>query len=123
MGIFTTVFVSEERDSALSGFASPLGSCAKQMLTRGSLGTLALYRTPPIRAIRWRKWLSPLANDSRFDVLEIEGFRPQSRASERPGRTYRQSETGRVVSFLVSGAVTGMTGDVIYVDGGLHLVA
>lgn len=30
------------------------------------------------------------------------------------------SEVGRVVAFLVGGGATGMTGDVIYVDAGLH---
>jgi enoyl-[acyl-carrier protein] reductase I len=33
------------------------------------------------------------------------------------------AEVGRVVAFLVSGASSGMTGDTIYVDGGLHNVA
>jgi enoyl-[acyl-carrier protein] reductase I len=33
------------------------------------------------------------------------------------------SEVGRVVAFLVSGSASGMTGDVIYVDAGLHIVA
>ena len=33
------------------------------------------------------------------------------------------SEVGRVVAFLVGGAASGMTGDVIYVDAGLHIVA
>jgi enoyl-[acyl-carrier protein] reductase I len=33
------------------------------------------------------------------------------------------AEVGRVVAFLVSGASSGMTGDTIYVDGGLHHVA
>jgi enoyl-[acyl-carrier protein] reductase I len=33
------------------------------------------------------------------------------------------AEVGRVVAFLVSGAASGMTGDVIYVDAGLHHVA
>jgi enoyl-[acyl-carrier protein] reductase I len=33
------------------------------------------------------------------------------------------AEVGRVVSFLVSGAASGMTGDTIYVDAGLHNVA
>lgn len=32
------------------------------------------------------------------------------------------AEIGRIVSFLVSGASSGMTGDTIYVDGGLHNV-
>jgi enoyl-[acyl-carrier protein] reductase I len=33
------------------------------------------------------------------------------------------AEIGRVCAFLVSGASSGMTGDTIYVDGGLHNVA
>lgn len=33
------------------------------------------------------------------------------------------AEVGRVVSFLVGGASSGMTGDTIYVDAGLHNVA
>jgi enoyl-[acyl-carrier protein] reductase I len=33
------------------------------------------------------------------------------------------AEVGRVVAFLVSGASSGMTGDTIYVDAGLHNVA
>lgn len=33
------------------------------------------------------------------------------------------AEVGRVVAFLVGGAASGMTGDIIYVDAGLHNVA
>jgi enoyl-[acyl-carrier protein] reductase I len=33
------------------------------------------------------------------------------------------AEIGRVVAFLVGGAASGMTGDTIFVDGGLHNVA
>lgn len=33
------------------------------------------------------------------------------------------AEVGRVVAFLVSGAASGMTGDTIYVDAGLHNMA
>jgi enoyl-[acyl-carrier protein] reductase I len=33
------------------------------------------------------------------------------------------AEVGRVATFLVSGAASGMTGDTIYVDAGLHIVA
>jgi len=32
------------------------------------------------------------------------------------------AEIGRIVSFLVSGASSGMTGETIYIDGGLHHV-
>lgn len=41
-----------------------------------------------------------------------------------PGRRLVEiSEVGRVVAFLVGGAASGMTGDVIYVDAGLHIMA
>jgi enoyl-[acyl-carrier protein] reductase I len=33
------------------------------------------------------------------------------------------AEVGRVVAFLVGPASSGMTGDTIYVDGGLHITA
>ena len=33
------------------------------------------------------------------------------------------AEVGRVVAFLVGGAASGMTGDTIYVDAGLHIMA
>ncbi|MBS0559846.1 MAG: enoyl-ACP reductase FabI [Proteobacteria bacterium] len=39
------------------------------------------------------------------------------------GRLVDIAEVGRVVAFLVSGAASGMTGDTIYVDAGLHIVA
>ena len=41
-----------------------------------------------------------------------------------PGRRLVDiAEVGRVVAFLVGGAASGMTGDVIYVDAGLHIMA
>jgi enoyl-[acyl-carrier protein] reductase I len=41
-----------------------------------------------------------------------------------PGRRLVDiAEVGRVVAFLVSGSASGMTGDVIYVDAGLHHMA
>ena len=41
-----------------------------------------------------------------------------------PGRRLVDiSEVGHVVAFLVGGAASGMTGDVIYVDAGLHIMA
>jgi hypothetical protein len=55
--IFATNLVSEARDLALRGFVSPLGSRARQTLMSGSLGTLALYATPPIQSIR-QSWAS-----------------------------------------------------------------
>jgi enoyl-[acyl-carrier protein] reductase I len=33
------------------------------------------------------------------------------------------AEVGRAVAFLVGGGASGMTGDVIYVDAGLHHMA
>jgi enoyl-[acyl-carrier protein] reductase I len=45
----------------------------------------------------------------------------QSRAPAR--RLVDIAEVGRVVAFLVGGASSGMTGDTIYVDGGLHIMA
>lgn len=39
------------------------------------------------------------------------------------GRLVDIAEVGRVVAFLVSGAASGITGDTIYVDAGLHNVA
>jgi enoyl-[acyl-carrier protein] reductase I len=43
-----------------------------------------------------------------------------SRAPEH--RVVDTAEVGRVVSFLISEGASGMTGDVIYVDAGLHIV-
>jgi enoyl-[acyl-carrier protein] reductase I len=41
-----------------------------------------------------------------------------------PGRRLVEiAEIGRVVAFLVGGAASGMSGDVIYVDAGLHIMA
>jgi hypothetical protein len=40
--IFAVVFVCQERARALSGFVSPGGSCVRQTVIRGSLGTLVL---------------------------------------------------------------------------------
>ena len=42
---------------SLRGFVSPLGSRARQTSMSGSLGTLALYATPPIQSIR-QSWAS-----------------------------------------------------------------
>jgi len=53
-----------------------------------------------------------------FDEL-VEMARTRS-----PGRRLVDiAEVGRVVAFLVGGASSGMTGDVIYVDAGLHNIA
>jgi hypothetical protein len=79
--IFATNFVSEERDLALRGFVSPLGSRARQTSMSGSLGTLALYATPPIQSIR-QSWASsgkasmalfPLADHNRLTALSQTG--------------------------------------------------
>lgn len=44
--------------------------------------------------------------------------------SRAPGRRLVDiAEVGRVVAFLVGGGASGMTGDVVYVDAGLHIMA
>ena len=46
---------------------------------------------------------------------------PDARIGEMPaGRLVDIAEVGRVVAFLVGPASSGMTGDTIHVDGGLH---
>jgi enoyl-[acyl-carrier protein] reductase I len=55
---------------------------------------------------------------AHFDEL-IETARKRAPAQ----RLVDIAEVGRVCAFLVGGASSGMTGDTIYVDGGLHHVA
>ncbi|CAH0154845.1 Enoyl-[acyl-carrier-protein] reductase [NADH] FabI [Roseomonas sp. CECT 9278] len=55
---------------------------------------------------------------AQFDELVAMA---QDRAPQR--RLVDIGEVGRVVAFLVSGASSGMTGDTVYVDAGLHNVA
>jgi len=48
----------------------------------------------------------------------------EAAVTRSPGRRLVDiAEVGRVVGFLVSGGASGMTGDTIYVDAGLHNVA
>jgi enoyl-[acyl-carrier protein] reductase I len=55
---------------------------------------------------------------SHFDELV------EAAVSRSPGRRLVEiAEVGRVVAFLVGGAASGMSGDTIYVDAGLHNVA
>ncbi len=55
---------------------------------------------------------------AQFDELIDDAVR---RAPAR--RLVDIAEIGRVVAFLVGGAASGMTGDTLYVDAGLHIVA
>jgi enoyl-[acyl-carrier protein] reductase I len=55
---------------------------------------------------------------AQFDELIEDAVR---RAPAR--RLVDIAEVGRVVAFLVGGAASGMTGDTIYVDAGLHIVS
>ncbi len=54
---------------------------------------------------------------SQFDEL-IEAARARAPSHQ----LVDIADIGRLVAFLVSGAVTGMTGNTIFVDGGLHIV-
>jgi enoyl-[acyl-carrier protein] reductase I len=55
---------------------------------------------------------------AQFDELIDDAVR---RAPAR--RLVDIAEVGRVVAFLVGGAASGMTGDTIYIDAGLHIVS
>jgi hypothetical protein len=50
--VFVAGYHGDDSQEKSRGFVSPLGSRARQTSMSGSLGTLALYATPPIRSIR-----------------------------------------------------------------------
>ena len=70
------------------------------------------------RVSRARSRPAPASGISHFDELVQMA---QERAPAQ--RLVDIAEVGRVVAFLVGGASSGMTGDTIYVDGGLHNMA
>ena len=79
----------------------------------GPAAASASSRCRPARCAR-----APRAASRHFDELIDMAVK------RSPGqRLVDIAEVGRVVAFLAGGASSGMTGDVIYVDAGLHIMA
>ncbi len=62
----------------------------------------------------------PLRTRAASGIAQFDELVDSAIARAPAQRLVDIAEVGRVVAFLVSGAASGMTGDTIYVDGGLH---
>jgi enoyl-[acyl-carrier protein] reductase I len=65
----------------------------------------------------------PLRTRAASGIAQFDELIADAKARAPAQRLVDIAEVGRVVAFLVSGASSGMTGDTIYVDAGLHNVA
>lgn len=65
----------------------------------------------------------PLVTRAASGIAHFDELVADAKARAPAQRLVDIAEVGRVVAFLVSGASSGMTGDTIYVDAGLHNVA
>ena len=65
----------------------------------------------------------PLMTRAASGIAHFDELVEMARQRSPEHRLVDIDEIGRVVSFLVSGAASGITGDVIYVDAGLHHMA
>ena len=65
----------------------------------------------------------PLRTRAASGIAQFDELIDMAVSRAPAGRLVDIAEVGRVVAFLVSGAASGMTGDTIYVDGGLHNMA
>ena len=65
----------------------------------------------------------PLKTRAASGIAEFDELVQMAKDRAPQHRLVDIAEVGRVVSFLVGGAASGMTGDTIYVDAGLHNVA
>ncbi len=65
----------------------------------------------------------PLRTRAASGIAQFDELIDMAVSRAPSGRLVDIAEVGRVVAFLVSGAASGMTGDTIYVDGGLHNMA
>ncbi|NKC31166.1 enoyl-ACP reductase FabI [Falsiroseomonas selenitidurans] len=64
----------------------------------------------------------PLKTRAASGIAHFDELVQMAQARAPAHRLVDIAEVGRVVAFLVGGASSGMTGDTIYVDGGLHIV-
>ena len=65
----------------------------------------------------------PLKTRAASGIAHFDELVEMAQSRAPAGRLVDIAEVGRVAAFLVSGASSGMNGDTIYVDGGLHNVA
>jgi len=65
----------------------------------------------------------PLKTRAASGIAHFDELIEMAQSRAPAGRLVDIAEVGRVVAFLVSPAASGMTGDTIYVDGGLHHIA
>jgi enoyl-[acyl-carrier protein] reductase I len=65
----------------------------------------------------------PLKTRAASGIAEFDELVAAAVARSPEHRLVDIAEVGRVVAFLVGGGASGMTGDTIYVDGGLHNIA
>ena len=65
----------------------------------------------------------PLKTRAASGIAQFDELVEAAVARSPARRLVDIAEVGRVVAFLVGGAASGMTGDTIYVDAGLHIVA
>jgi enoyl-[acyl-carrier protein] reductase I len=65
----------------------------------------------------------PLRTRAASGIAQFDELIADAKERAPSQRLVDIAEVGRVVAFLVSGASSGMTGDTIYVDAGLHHVA
>jgi enoyl-[acyl-carrier protein] reductase I len=65
----------------------------------------------------------PLKTRAASGIAQFDELVDAAVARSPAHRLVDIAEVGRVVAFLVGGGASGMTGDTIYVDAGLHIVA
>lgn len=65
----------------------------------------------------------PLKTRAASGIAQFDELMNNAMARAPGHRLVEIAEIGRTVAFLVSGAASGMTGDTIYIDAGLHNVA
>lgn len=65
----------------------------------------------------------PLKTRAASGIAQFDELVDMARSRAPQHRLVDIAEVGRVVAFLVGGASSGMTGDTIYVDAGLHHMA
>lgn len=65
----------------------------------------------------------PLRTRAASGIAQFDELIDMAVTRAPAGRLVDIAEDGRVVAFLVSGEASGMTGDTIYLDSGLHHMA